>query len=332
MRPKSIIALIAVVGLSLALIAGGCRHDNSQAQAPEASPTQNIAPSDVKTEGKAAANASDKPSDKPSDKTSETPETNSIVDSGGEGADFPEREEIRRSYTLKPGSQVRIANVNGKVEIETAETDRAEVLVVRSARKREDFQFRRVNIEHTPDWLQIRVEEDRRSVFSLLGSVPEGRQRVILKMPRKTIVEIDDVNGNVAIGEMDAGVDVRGVNGKVTVAQATGAASFRGVNGNIEATIAKLAGEGIDLSGVNGSTTLRFVGEVNANVSARGFNGRVEADLPNVEAKPDERRHGRYEARIGGGGAPIEIRGVNGNVYLSKADKPVAATAKAAKK
>jgi hypothetical protein len=326
MRLKSFITLITIISFGLTLGVGGCRHSSDQTQAKEGIESVNIAASDVKTDAKTGAKSEGAAASADSNKA----ETNSIVDKGGEGVDFAEREEVRRSYTLKPGAEVIISNINGRVDVETADTDHAEVLIVRSAKKRDDLQFRKINIEHDPVQLHIRVEEDRRSLFSAFGSIPEGRQRVMLKLPRKVAIETNGVNGDVAIGELEGGVQVRGVNGAVNIAQATGGANFRGVNGKIDATIAKLStGDGIDLSGVNGNTTLRFIGEVNADVQARGHNGKVESDLPNVEERKGEKRYGRYEARIGTGGPQIEIRGVNGNVYLTKAEKQSATTAKA---
>src|SRR5215831_13107505 len=324
MRLKSIITLIAI----FTLCAGGCRHGSDQAQADVDTRSANVAPSDFKPDAKAGAKAEGEPAGADSNRA----ETNSIVDRGGEGADFAEREEIRRSYTLKPGADVMVSGINGRVDVETAETDHAEVLIVRSAKKREDLQFRKIKIEHDPSELRVRVEDDRRSIFSAFGSRPEGRQRVMLKLPRKVRLETNGVNGDVAVGEIEGGVDVRGVNGKVNVAQVTGGASFRGVNGKIDATIAKLSTRGeIDISGVNGNTTLRFIGEVNADVDAHGHNGRVESDLPNLQESKEEKRYGRYSARIGTGGPQIQIRGVNGNVSLMKTEKPSAAAKVATK-
>lgn len=330
MRSKSIVTLIAIIGIGgiggigLTLSASGCRQRSDQAQAQEGIESANVAPSDVKADVKSGA----KPEEKAASADAGKAETNSIVDKGGEGVDFAEREEIRRSYTLKPGAEVIISNINGRVDVETADTDHAEVLIVRSAKKRDDLKFRRVSIEHDPVQLQIRVEADRRSLFSAFGSIPDGRQRVILKLPRKVALDTNGVNGDVAIGEIEGNVEVRGVNGKVNVGQAMGGASFRGINGKIDATIAKLSGGGISLNGLNGNTTLRFIGEVNADVRARGHNGKVESDLPNLEERKGEKLYGRYEARIGAGGAEIAIKGVNGNVYLMKAEKQSTTTAK----
>ncbi|MGH9755721.1 MAG: DUF4097 family beta strand repeat-containing protein [Blastocatellia bacterium] len=318
MRQKSIVILIAVFGFALTLGVGGCGRGSDQSQTNVDTRSANVAPSDFKLEAKAGVKAEGETASADSNKA----ETNSIIDKGGEGADFTEREEIRRSYTLKPNADVIVSGVNGRVDVETADIDHAEVLIVRSAKKPEDLQFRKIKIEHDPNELHIRVDDDRRSFFSAFGSIPEGRQRVMLKLPRKIAFTTNGVNGDVAVGEIEGGVDVRGVNGKVNIAQLTGGASFRGVNGKIDATVAKLAaGSEIDINGVNGNTTLRFISEVNAEVDARGHNGRVESDLPNLQESKGERRHGRYSARIGTGGPHIGIRGVNGNVSLMKAEK-----------
>ncbi len=337
MRLKPIITLITVIGFGLSLSVSGCRHRSDQAQAHEGAESVNVAPSDYKADAKSDARTGAKAGPRTEDETvsadSNKAETNSIVDKGGEGVDFAEREEIRRSYTLSPGANVRVSGINGRIDVETAETDHAEVLIVRSAKRREDLLFRKINIEHDSNELHIRVEQDRRSLFSAFGSIPEGRQRVLLKLPRKVEIETNGVNGDVNVGEIEGGVRVSGVNGAINIAQATGGAKFQGVNGKIDATVAGLStGEGIDLNGVNGNTTLRFIGEVNADVEARGHNGRVDSDLPNVEERKGEKRFGRYNARIGTGGPQIEIRGVNGNVFLTKSEKSSATTAKAVAK
>lgn len=333
MRLKSIITLIAI----FTLCAGGCGRGGDHAQATLDTQSANIAPSDFKPDAKSNAKDGAKGGVKAEGETasadSNKAETNSIVDKGGDGAEFTAREEIRRSYTLKPNADIIVSGVNGKVDVETAETDHAEVLIVRSAKKPEDLQYRKIKIVHDPAELRIRVEDDRRSIFSAFGSIPEVHQRVTLKLPRKVAFITNGVNGDVTVGEIEGGVDIRGANGKINIAQATGGASFRGVNGRIDATIAKLStGGGIDLNGVNGNTTLRFVGEVNADVEARGHNGRVESDLPNLQESKDEKRYGRYSARIGTGGPQISIRGVNGNVSLTKAENSNAAAKVSANK
>jgi hypothetical protein len=321
MRSKSIIALITTLALSATLFASGCRRDDrhrARAQrAQESAPTENIAPSDVKTTTK---------TDQTANAASNQTETNSIVDPGNAEVDLPEREELRRSYKLSPGAQVIVGNISGRIDVETADIDHAEVLIVRSAKGRDDLQFRRINIEHEPDRLNIRVENDRKSLFSALGKVPEGRQRVILKLPRKIEFNAHGANGEITIGEIDGAVELNGINGDIKVARANGV-ELRAVNGNLDVTVAKLNPRGVEASGINGNLDLRFAETVNADVNIHNINGQINPELPNFVAN-GEQRHGRLEGRAGSGGAHIEVRGVNGNVNLIKAEKATATTAK----
>src|SRR5262245_34393035 len=180
MRLKPIIALIAVIGSALTLSVAGCSHSSDQggqAQTEVDSRSANVAPSDFKPDAKSNAKEKAKTEGETVSADSNKAETNSIVDKGGEGSDFAEREEIRRSYTLKPGADVIVSGVNGRVDVETAETDHAEVLIVRSAKKPEDLQYRKIKIVHDPSELRIGLEGERRSFLSALGAIPAGRQR-----------------------------------------------------------------------------------------------------------------------------------------------------------
>lgn len=322
MRSKSIIALIITLALSATLLASGCRHrDRHTTRAKEGAPTENIAPSDVKTNSK---------TDTTANAASNQAEINSIVDTGDPEVDFPEREEIRRSYTLKPGAQVVVGNINGRIDVETADIDHAEVLIVRSAKQRDDLQFRRVNIEHEPSQLLIRIENDRKSLFSALGKLPEARQRVLLKLPRKVEFNAHGLNGNIKVGEIDGAVELNGINGEIKVARANGL-ELRGINGNLDVTVTKLSKRGVEASGINGNVDLRFADEVNADIDINGINGQINPELPNFVASGEPRR-GRLEGRAGAGGPHIGVRGVNGNVSLLKAEKATATTAKTATK
>lgn len=288
MRASLLMVLVCV------LFAAGCRRGEMVAEAPPAQPS-------------AAAEAND-----PS-------VTISAVDP--DSYDYAEKEEIRRKYALKPGTLVKIYGINGPVTVETAETETAEILIIRSARKKEDLQFGQITIEQTPERLEIGKEGDRRSIFSAFSTIPEGRQRAILKLPRQVDFEANGISENLTVDEIKGRLKIRGVSGKVLVKRVIGETTLSGLNGETDVTFGPMTGYPVDVFGVNGEVTLRFEGEVNANLLARGNNGEIESDLPGFEKKEDEERPGRIETRIGQGGAEIEIRGVNGNVKLLKAGK-----------
>ena len=63
----------------------------------------------------------------------------------------------------------------------------------------------------------------------------------------------------------------------------------------------------------------------NADLTAKGMNGRVRSEIPEVTVDKEE-YSSRYSARIGNGGAPISISGINGNVRLTRTESAAASS------
>ncbi len=233
--------------------------------------------------------------------------------------DLAVKENIDQTYQLSPGAQVEVSGLNGSLDITTSDTTTAEVHIVRSARTQETLNERKSIIEQSADRLVIRSERGRnRGVWDLLkGGGETLRTRVTLRLPRKVKLEVSGVNGHVTVGEIDDAVDISGVNGRVTIAQAIGATSFSGINGSIEVTIKDLGKKGIELSGINGPIEMRFANEINADLDVSGLNGGFNDKGMNI-VMPDKHDRRNFSAKIGSGGAPINISGVNGAVTFEK--------------
>ena len=228
-----------------------------------------------------------------------------------DGEDFTEKEEIRRSFRLAPGERVEVSGINGAVKIETADTDVAEVYIVRSARRREDLNFRRIKVEQTAEGLMVRrVRESEEPNVKV-------RHRVVLRLPRRIELLAESINGGVTVGEIDGPVRLRSINGGAEVARATGYAEISSINGGVTMTIARLGERGVRANSINGGINLRFTEDLNADLDVSRFNGGVSAELANVTVLNRE-KHSRFQARIGSGGIPITISQVNGGVSLSR--------------
>jgi hypothetical protein len=313
-----IIVLIAVVGVLL--ITTRCLYRNDDAATK------------IETASNAAADGKKQPGEY------------SLSAEADEGVDLPEREEIRQMHKLTPGTKVFVIGlndarvdtadkqafvmgINGGVKVETADTDTAEVLIVRSARKREELQHRQVKITKDEN-LFIRIEDDRS-----LGPVPEIRERVIMRLPRKVGLEIHVVYGNVTVGESEGRLEVRNVDGSIRVARAAGPMEISNVNGGIDITLAPLTGNSISICGsVNGDVALRFDGEVNADLRIWSVNGEIKPDFQGLDVPNSEPERGRFKARIGTGGSVIEVCGINGNVALARAGRADTSASKVATK
>jgi hypothetical protein len=235
----------------------------------------------------------------------------------GSATDEQQSNEIRESYKLQPGAEVRVSGINGKVEIVTGDTDTAEIYIQRIARNPEELSRRQIIIEHTETSLVVRGEQKNRGFWGFWNNHGNASEQVMLKLPRRISLAANGVNGKLVVGEIDGDVHVSGVNGKVDVAQATGYAEFNGVNGGLTVAVKQLGERGLHISGVNGRVELKLHDGLNASLEARGMNGGVNSEMPEVVVQKNDNRSS-YSARIGSGGAPISLSGVNGGVKLTR--------------
>lgn len=232
--------------------------------------------------------------------------------------DLPEKDEIRQTYELSAGARVEVKGINGGVTIETAPTNVAEVHIVRSARTKEDLNFHKIIIEHTGNSLVVRGENKKERGEWRDGR--EVRQRVMLKLPRQIDLAVNGINGKVGVGEVDGPVNLNGINGKVDVAQAANASDISGVNGRVTITLLRMSDRGMNVSGINGAVELRFTEEINADLDVSGVNGNVDSsDFPMTVIGKMERHS--FKAKIGNGGARINVSGVNGKVRIMRAGR-----------
>lgn len=249
-------------------------------------------------------------------------ETSTASQSSGEP-----REEIRQSYQLSPDALVTISGINGRVDIKTSDTNTAEVYVLRTAGNRSSLDNRKVVIEQTSSSLVIRAENNASWWSRLWGKT--AYEQVTLSAPRRIALLLKGINGRVNGGEVEGAVEIKGINGRVDVSQVKGSAKISGINGSILLGLRELNQTGVHASGINGSVEFRLPVGLNADLVANGMNGKVRSDIPEVSIDAGE-YGSRYSARIGAGGAPIKVSGINGNVILTRlpladvGDKPAA--------
>ena len=232
------------------------------------------------------------------------------------------RDEIRKSFTLRPGARVEVQGINGKVDVQTSDTRTADVYVLRTASSSDDLNRREVILEQTSDGLLIRAKQVSRPGFwdhlkHLFHDNPT--EDVTIKAPRQIALSLRGINGKVTAGDIEGALEAKGINGRVELGQANQSVEISGINGNISVALNKLGSRGARVSGVNGGVELRLANGLNADLSANGMNGSVRSEISEVTI--DKEQFGsHYSARIGSGGVPITINGINGNVRLTRAE------------
>lgn len=223
--------------------------------------------------------------------------------------------QINKTVTLAPGSNVKIQSINGLVSIETWDSNQAEINISVRASDTAAMERRPIIIENTPNSLTVRVVEDR-----------EGRRRgddqgwvrheARLKLPKSVNLKVSSVNGKVDVGAITGEVGVSSVNGGVVVAQAGTATELSSINGGISVSLLRLGEGGLRVHSVNGGVKIGLPSETNAEIDVHSINGGINSDLQITVV--GEMKRGQLRGRVGDGGPPITISSVNGGVELRR--------------
>jgi len=248
-----------------------------------------------------------------------------VVGASSDNSEGVTGDETRKSFELKPGARIEVQGINGKVEIQTSDTRTAEVYVRRTGDSPNSLRRREMIIEQTADGLLVRARTQHLGFWDhLFGHNPT--EQVTIKAPRQIALAFNGINGGVMTGDIDGPLEAKAINGRVELGAASQYAELGGINGNIVIGLKQLGDRGARFSGVNGGIEIRLANGLNADLTARGMNGSVRSDIPEVTVDKEE-SGSRYSARIGSGGSPITIGGINGNVRLTRGESPAASTA-----
>ena len=225
-------------------------------------------------------------------------------------------DEWTHTYPLAAGGEVRIENTNGKIEVEGVDGSSVEVRAERVARGATEQAARdllpRIVIREDvkPDRVSITTE---RMSGMLIGVAFEVRYHV--RAPKKAIVNVRNTNGEVALTGLDGAVVAQTTNGRVKGDGLTGGIEARTTNGSVQVDLSSAATEPVRLHTTNGAVTLTLPEAAKATLSASVTNGGISVgEFQRLDVSEKSRRH--FEAKLNGGGTPIELETTNGAVRI----------------
>jgi hypothetical protein len=250
---------------------------------------------------------------------------NRVVNTGGaDNSSAATNDETRKTFELKPGARVEVQGINGFVEVQTSDTKTAEVYVRRTGDNANSLSLRELIVEETSEGIIVRSRRKHTGLWDhLFGKDP--KEEVTIKAPRQIALSIKGVNGRVSSGDIEGSLELKGVNGRVELGLISDSVQLGGVNGSVSLGLRRLDERGARISGVNGGIELKIANGLNADLSSKGMNGNVRSEISDVTVNRDD-HWTRYSARIGDGGATIELSGINGNVKLTRAETPTVAS------
>ena len=229
-----------------------------------------------------------------------------------------ETAEWRKTFELQPGGRVEIINVNGKIEVEPSSGNAVEVVAKKTAKgatpEAAKENLNRVEIVDASTAASIRVET---KVQRDGGWLNHGNANVTytVKVPANAELKFTTVNGGVEVRGVTGMIDAETTNGGVVARNVSGYINASTTNGGVDVDIAKLDERGARLECTNGGLKLRLPTDAKATISASITNGGIDTSGLQLETQESTRR--RLQARLNGGGPPINIEGTNGGIHIA---------------
>lgn len=177
----------------------------------------------------------------------------------------------------------------------------------------------------------LSVEEDGNVVELHVQGFSD--QRIHVRVPRNTSVEVSSINGgDIQVSGVNGTHEIGHVNGAITARDVTGTVVAHTTNGDVKATLSRIEpGKPMSFVSFNGNVDVTFPASFAADLKMRSDQGEIFTDFdvtvkPTAPVRHEEGSGGKYrvtlerslEASIGGGGPEVSLRTFNGNIYVRK--------------
>lgn len=225
-------------------------------------------------------------------------------------------DEWNRTYPLSAAGELRIVNTNGRIDVEGSDRSTVEVRAERIARGATESAAREllprivIKEDATPD--RVSLETERMSGI-LIGVSFEVRYHI--KAPKNVALNVTNTNGQVVLTGLTGKINARTTNGGVKGDALAGSVEARSTNGQVTIDLASVGSEPVVLHTTNGGVLLTLPESAKADLTASVTNGGISVgDFQNIDVAEKTRR--RFEAKLNGGGTPIELQTTNGGVRI----------------
>ncbi|MFB6248570.1 MAG: DUF4097 family beta strand repeat-containing protein [Salinibacter sp.] len=213
-----------------------------------------------------------------------------------------------------------IDGFRGRVDLEGAPQETAELRFVRRGRGADAAAARGVleDVTITESGSEQNYTYTLESTAAAYAAVD-----VIGTVPREATLRIERSSGPVVISGVRGALTVRHEHGPVTLRDTGGPVDVEIRNGDVEVQAASLPADGaVRLRTSNGDVTLRLPPDASAQISAETSAGALRTrGLALTDERFDPQgAGGRYEARLGAGATPVELRTENGSVLVAAAE------------
>lgn len=231
--------------------------------------------------------------------------------------------EMEKSFDVKSGGTFFLKSDAGSVEIESHDSDRVEIKVLKKGRDAEDFE-----VAFSKDGNDVRVVGEREDGWGW-GNYSIS-VRFIVKVPKdfnvdlktgggsinlsdlKGTVEANTSGGSISLGSIEGDVNVQTSGGAIRVEEVAGNIDAHTSGGSINAKISKQPSDDCSLRTSGGSVTVYLAPEIAVDLDASTSGGRVKSEF-DVDGTSKKKR---ISGKINGGGPNLVLKTSGGSVRI----------------
>lgn len=234
-------------------------------------------------------------------------------------------ETIDRTFDVRPGANVTLSNVNGRITITAWDQPRVRVVAEKKVEAgRNEVKAvlgeLRVEFQQRDGGLAITTHHPRRgegasSIFDwFMGDSVNAQVRYEVTVPRTMNIDVTNTNGAIHLSDVKGRHELDTTNGRIEVARCAGSLDASTTNGSIHAELTDVAkGDPLRFETTNGRIEVAVPASFAANVDANTTNGSIRTDLPVTTTQISKNS---LRGTINGGGTQLRMRTTNGGIEI----------------
>src|SRR5438874_1576427 len=227
-------------------------------------------------------------------------------------------EEFHQTYPLNANGRVELQNINGAVHITAWERNEVRVDAIKRAEDQQDLRDEEIIVDAHTDSISIETKYHQRETSWRNSHHRAAEVEYTLTVPKSArLDEIKLINGGLDLTGVAGEVHASCINGKIEARGLAGELKLATINGPLAAELERLA-TSVELSSINGPLHLTLPSDAKATIEATTVHGGIDN---NFGLHTNNHRYVGHDLRgeLGGGGAHIKLRNVNGTIEVHHA-------------
>ena len=228
------------------------------------------------------------------------------------------KDTIEKSFDVSEEVVLRLANINGAVDIKGWDKSKIKVTAIITADNQEDRDRIKVAFDQRSNGVSVETEYEKKSSWGRNNN--SGKVDYTVMVPFGAfLADIELVNGSLLIDKVQGEIKANTVNGSINVQGLADDIELNSVNGSIKATYQQIDNNinDIELATVNGSIKLYMPSELNATINAETMHGSIKTAFGLSSNKKMFSGHS-LSGHVGNGDIKINLESVNGSIKVMK--------------